>query len=46
MEYVGRYPLYPEEGLDQYALTKSSQPVGSTSELRNLRSAAKSGKAA
>jgi hypothetical protein len=37
MEYAGRFPLYPEEGLDHFAESKLSGPVRSTSELRAVR---------
>ena len=35
--YIGRYPFYPEDGLDAYAKSKISPPVRSTSERRALR---------
>jgi hypothetical protein len=41
MEYVGRFPLYPENGLDEFAKLKTSAPVASTSELRCLRHSSK-----
>ena len=37
MEYAGRFPTYPEAGLDEWAAAKISRPVRSTSELRQLR---------
>ncbi len=37
MEYAGRFPLYPEDALDDYARQKSSPRVKSTSELRALQ---------
>lgn len=37
MEYCGRFPLYPEDSLDDYALRKLSPRVRSTSELRAKR---------
>jgi len=36
MEYSGRWPLYPEDGLDEWGVSKISPRVGSTSELRAL----------
>jgi hypothetical protein len=40
MEYAGRIPLYPQDGLDAWASAKISPRVNSTSELRVIRSAA------
>jgi hypothetical protein len=37
MQYVGRWPLYAEDALDEWALSKSSPPVRSTSEMRALK---------
>jgi hypothetical protein len=37
MEYVGRWPFYPEDGLDDWATSKTSQRVSSTAQLRLLR---------
>ena len=34
MEYAGRIPLYPEDGLDAWALAKIEPRVNSTSERR------------
>jgi hypothetical protein len=34
MEYAGRIPLYPEDGLDGWALAKIEPRVNSTSERR------------
>jgi len=34
MVYAGRIPLYPIDGLDEYARAQLSRPVRSTSELR------------
>jgi len=34
MEYAGRIPLYPEDGLDACALAKIEPRVNSTSERR------------
>ncbi len=34
MEYVGRFPLYPEDALDDFARGKLSPRVKSTSEFR------------
>lgn len=39
MEYAGRFPLYPQDGLDDWARAKISPRVSSTSELRALRAA-------
>ena len=39
MVYVGRYPTYPETGLDEYALSNISAPVRSTSERSLARAA-------
>ncbi|TDR93057.1 hypothetical protein [Enterovirga rhinocerotis] len=39
MEYAGRFPLYPQDGLDAWAAAKISPRVSSTSELRALRAA-------
>ncbi len=36
MEYSGRIPLYPEDGLDAYAQRKLSPRVRSTSALREV----------
>ena len=35
MEYASRFPLYPEDGLDEWAAAKISPRVNSTSELRS-----------
>jgi hypothetical protein len=40
MEYVGRWPHYPEDCLDEWALSKTSSRVRSTSELRTLKTEA------
>lgn len=37
MEYVGRIPTYPVDGLDAWAAAKISPRVGSTAELRALQ---------
>lgn len=37
MVYAGRYPLYPQDGLDDWARAKISPRVRSTSELRVVR---------
>jgi len=39
MEYIGRFPFYPENGLDAYAKAKTSPPVASTSEHQSLQRA-------
>lgn len=39
MEYVGRIPTYPVDGLDAWAAAKISPRVGSTTELRALQAA-------
>lgn len=39
MEYVGRIPTYPVDGLDAWAAAKISPRVGSTAELRALQAA-------
>ncbi len=36
MIYCGRFPLYEENALDAYALSKLSRPVRSTSELKEV----------
>lgn len=40
MEYAGRFPLYPQDGLDAWAVSKLSPRVASTSELKAIRAAA------
>lgn len=40
MEHAGRFPLYPEDGLDAWASAKIGPRVSSTSELRSIRAAA------
>ena len=39
MEYAGRIPLYPEDGLDTWAAKKISPRVNSTAEFRRLQAA-------
>jgi hypothetical protein len=38
MQYFGRYPYYPVDGLDQWAAARTSPRVNSTAELRKVRS--------
>ena len=40
MEYAGRFPLYPEDGLDSWALNKIGPRVNSTSERHSQLKAA------
>lgn len=40
MEYAGRFPTYTEPALDDFARSKLSPPVRSTSELRQVQEAA------
>ena len=37
MVYAGRFPLYPEDALDEFVRSKLSPRVSSTSELRALQ---------
>ena len=37
MVYAGRFPLYPEDALDDFVRSKLSPRVSSTSELRALQ---------
>ncbi|MCJ2039551.1 hypothetical protein MKK55_11450 [Methylobacterium sp. J-059] len=39
MEYIGRIPTYPVDGLDTWAAAKISPRVNSTAELRRLQAA-------
>lgn len=39
MEYAGRFPLYPEDGLDAWASAKIGPRVSSTSEQKELQAA-------
>lgn len=39
MEYAGRFPTYTPAALDDFARSKISPPVRSTSELHRLRQA-------
>jgi hypothetical protein len=39
MEYAGRFPLYSEDGLDEWAAAKFTPPVRSTSERRAQQAA-------
>lgn len=41
MQYVGRIPLYPVEGLDQWAAAKLGRLVSSTSERAEYQEARK-----
>jgi hypothetical protein len=36
MEYAGRFPLYPQDGLDEWAASKIGPRVNSTSERQHL----------
>jgi hypothetical protein len=36
MEYAGRFPLYPQDGLDEWAASKIGPRVNSTSERQTL----------
>ena len=40
MEYAGRFPLYPEDGLNEWAAAKIGPRVNSTSEVRQIKVAA------
>ena len=39
MVYDGRFPLYPPDELDKYAVSQLSRPVRSTSELAAIKAA-------
>ncbi len=39
MEYAGRFPLYPQDGLDTWAAAKFAPRVSSTAERRAQQSA-------
>jgi hypothetical protein len=45
MEYVGRFPMYPQDGLDEWAASMIGPRVNSTSERRQhaIESAAPAG---
>jgi hypothetical protein len=39
MEYAGRFPTYPQDGLDEWGAAKIGPRVNSTSELRETKAA-------